>query len=83
MNAQNLPVPEGVKFLYQHLLNSKQIVDIEGYNPELLHIFSKRVLEMLQTDEKDWEKMVPGKVAQLIKEKYLFGFPVEQLEFNY
>lgn len=83
MNAQNLPVPEGVKFLYQHLLNSKQIVDIEGYDPELLYIFSKRVLEMLQIDEEGWEKMVPGKVAQLIREKYLFGFPVEQLEFRY
>ncbi len=83
MNAQNLPVPQGIKFLYQHLLNSKQIVDVEGYHREHLHIFSKRVLEMLQTDEKGWEKMVPGIVAQLIKEKHLFGFPVEQLEFEY
>lgn len=83
MTSLNLPIPEGVKFLYRHLLDNKQIVDVEQYNPDILHIFSKEVLAMIQFDEPGWEKMVPRKIATLIKEKYLFGFPAEHLEFEY
>jgi len=83
MNCQNLPVPEGIKFLYQHLLDNKQIVDIEGFNNEILHIYSTTVLELLQNDSDDWEKFVPAKVSKLIKEKNLFGFPVDHMEFEY
>ncbi len=83
MTAQNAPIPEGLKFLYRHLLDNEQIVDIEGYNPDLLHIYSKQVLELLQKAEAGWENMVPTKVASIIKEKCLFGYPTETLEFDY
>ncbi|MEM9918570.1 MAG: TonB-dependent receptor [Bacteroidota bacterium] len=83
MTTKNLPVPEGIKFLYQHLLNSRQIVDLEKYDEKVLHIYSKAVLQMLQQDEAGWEELVPKKVATLIKEKYLFGFPCEKMEFEY
>ncbi len=83
MTAQNMPIPEGVKFLYRHLLDNRQIVDIEGFNPDLLHIFSKEVLHMLQQGETGWENQVPQKVAVEIKEKFLFGYPCERLEFEY
>jgi len=83
MTCENLPVPEGIKFLYQHLLNCGQIVDIENFNPEILHIFSKEVYRMLKTDEAGWDEMVPAKVADMVRKKCLFGFPYEQKEFNY
>lgn len=83
INCKNLPVPEGIKFLYKHLIDSHQIVDIDKYNPDVLHIFSKQVLEMIKEDEEGWEKLVPAKVAKLIKEKCLFNFPYEQKEFEY
>ncbi|MEO1715086.1 MAG: TonB-dependent receptor, partial [Bacteroidota bacterium] len=83
ITSSNLPLPEGVKFLYQHLLDSRQIVDIQNFNPDILHIFSKEVLQMLQHDVKGWEEMVPAKVANLIREKSLFGFPVQKIEFEY
>lgn len=83
LTAQTLPIPEGVKFLYKHLLDNHQIVDVTGFNHDLLHIFSKEVLRMLQNGEEGWESMVPSQVAHLIKEKYLFGYPAEQMEFNY
>jgi hypothetical protein len=83
MKAQNLPVPEGIKFLYRHLLDSKQIVDISDPHPEILHIYSQEVLDMIQSNEDGWESYVPPKVAALIKEKCLFGFPCQQLEFEY
>lgn len=83
MNAQNMPLPEGVSFLLQHLLNSAQIVDINGFNPDILHIFSKQVLQMLKEGDKAWEEMVPKKVATLIKDNFLFGYPCERMEFEY
>ena len=83
MNVQNVPVPEGVKFLYRHLIDNRQIVDVEGFNPDLLHIFSKQVLSMIQAGESGWESNVPSKVAALIKEKCLFGYPSEKMEFEY
>ena len=83
MNCRNLPVPEGIKFLYRHLLDSQQIVDIEGFNSNYLHIFSKEVLHALQGDEAGWEQFVPTKVAALVKAKCLFGFPCQKMEFEY
>ncbi len=83
MTASNLPIPEGIKFLYKHLLDSRQIIDIAEPNPEILHIYSQAVLEMIQSNEAGWENLVPAKVAMLIKEACLFGFPYQQLEFEY
>ena len=83
MTAENLPVPEGVRFLYQHLLEGKQIVDVEKFNPEYLYIYSKRVLEMIAQSEEGWEQMVPSRVANLVKEKCLFGYPTASVEFAY
>ncbi len=83
MNCHNLPIPDGISFLYKHLLHNEQMVDIEGFDPEILHIYSKEVLRMLRGDEAGWEQMVTPKVAALIKEKCLFGFPCERLEFEY
>lgn len=83
MTAKNLPVPEDVKFLYKHLLDNKQIVDMNQFNKDTLHIYSPRVLKMISENEKGWESQVPRKVAAVIKEKSLFGFPSEQMEFEY
>jgi len=83
MTSQNLPIPEGVKFLYKHLLDNGQIVNIEGYNSKILHIFSASVLQMITNDEAGWEKYLPKKIAATIKEKCLFGYPAEQMQFEY
>ncbi len=83
ISTENIPVPEGAKFIYRHLLDNRQIVNITGFNSDILHIFSKEVLSMIGKGGQNWEHMVPKKVAALIKEKYLFGYPYEQLEFDY
>ncbi len=83
MTAKNLPIPKEITFLYKHLTDGGQIVDIEGFNRSILHIFSKTVLEMIENDEAGWEKFVPKKVAKLIKEQCLFNYPTQKLEFEY
>ena len=83
MTAENVPIPEGVKFLYRHLLDSGQIVDIKEYQGEHLHIYSKKVLAEIEAGEDGWENEVPERVAQLIKGRNLFGYPSEKLAFEY
>ncbi len=83
MTAQNLPIPDGFKSLYLHLLDNRQIADVELFDKNLLHIFSKEVLNLIRQGEPGWEGMVPKKVETLVKEKFLFGYPCEKLEFEY
>ncbi|NJC27088.1 TonB-dependent receptor [Neolewinella antarctica] len=83
MTAQNVPIPEGVKFLYKHLLDSGQIVDITDAHTANLSIYSRDVLHAIESGDEGWEKQVPEKVARLIKDENLFGFPAEKLSFEY
>lgn len=83
MTAQTMPIPDEIRFLYKHLTDGGQITDIKGYNRKILHIFSKTVLEMIANDEEGWERLVPSKVVRLIKEKCLFNYPTQRLEFDY
>lgn len=70
--AQNLPVPPAIHFLYDHLLENRNIVDIHGFNPAVLGIYHKEVLAQIQRGESGWEEKVPPAVARLIQEKRLF-----------
>jgi hypothetical protein len=83
MTCKNLPVPEAIKHLYMHLLVDGKIVDIEKFNQNNMHIFSKQVLDLIQANDETWEEMVPTKVARLIKEKYLFDYPYQTMTFEY
>lgn len=44
MTAENMSVPEGIKFLYQYLLDSKQIVPVHRFNKDILHIYPQTAL---------------------------------------
>ena len=58
---------------YNYLYSNKRIEDIE-YNSEFLNIFSKDVLNKIKSGEVGtWEHMVPDGVADIIKERSLFG----------
>jgi hypothetical protein len=72
--ASSIPVPEGIKFLYQYLLDSQHIVEVTGYNAELLSIFPQNVLQMIQEQSQGWEVYLPDVVSQLIREEGLFGW---------
>lgn len=83
MTSQNIPVAEGMRNLYQHILQQRHIVDIQGYNAETLHIYSPEVFRRIQTDEAGWEKALPAKVAQYIREHFIFGLPCKSINFEY
>jgi hypothetical protein len=72
MTSQNLPLPEGSKYLYQHLLDHRKIVDIEAFNPAVMNIFASDVLADIRAGKPGWEEQVPLKVAAVVKHLGLF-----------
>lgn len=72
LTAQNISKPEDIHFLYQHLLDHRNIVDVRQYNPDILDIYHKDVLRMIRNGEPGWEEKVPPEVARLVQEKRLF-----------
>ena len=73
LNSSNTPIHPRVKALYEYLFFNKRIEDIE-YNKDVLNIFSREVLKLIkECRDGEWEHMVPEGVAEIIKEKSLFG----------
>jgi hypothetical protein len=72
MKAKELMIPEGIKFLYKHLIDSEQIVEITDYDPGSLSIFPWEVLEMIREGKTGWEDKVPEVLVKVIKDKDLF-----------
>ncbi|MDH4468420.1 MAG: hypothetical protein QE271_10200 [Bacteriovoracaceae bacterium] len=72
IDLHNLKISDNLKFLYQHLLHNAALVALDNYDESLLHIFSRKVLNMIQNDEPGYEKYLPKEVATMIKERNLF-----------
>lgn len=79
MTGSTLPVPEGITFLYQYLIDSQHIVDVVDYNADLLHIFPQTVLDMIRSGEPGWERFLPERLAALIKDEGMFGWNEEHV----
>lgn len=77
LNSNNIPIHPRIKDLYNYLQSNGRIKDLE-YNPEILNIFSRDVLKKIKSCETGtWEDMVPEGVAEIIKDKNLFGTSCE------
>lgn len=72
LTTQSVEVPADIHFLYQHLIDHRNLVDVQGFNPDILNIYHKEVLEQIRNKKTGWEKKVPPEVARLIQEKRLF-----------
>ncbi|MDE0534878.1 TonB-dependent receptor [Tenacibaculum sp. L6] len=73
ITSENLMVHPRMKELYKFFKNNGRLIDIKEYDPEILHIFSRKVLKMIKNNEDGWEEMLPKGVSETIKEKRLFG----------
>ena len=73
INSLNLVVSGGMKNLYKYFIKNHRILDISDYNRTYLSIFSWDVLKKIQSNQRGWESSLPENVADLIKEKKLFG----------
>lgn len=71
-------LPENLKNLFRYLLDNNKMEDIHDANVSNLHIISDNVLAMIKKGENGWEKFVPHKVEEAIKEFGLFDYPIER-----
>ncbi|MCB0781251.1 MAG: TonB-dependent receptor, partial [Flavobacteriales bacterium] len=67
MTTANMPVHPRLQPLYDYLLFNKRIVDINTFDPNVLHIFSKHVLDLIRQGKGGWEVLVPPYVDNMIK----------------
>jgi hypothetical protein len=74
VDTKNLELPENLLPLFRYLTGNGKIVDLEGYNPSLLGIYADDVLKMIQRGDEGWQTHVPVYVANIIKEKKVFGY---------
>jgi hypothetical protein len=74
MTTRNMPVHPRLRPLYDYVLFNKRLEDIVNYDPNVLHIFSKAVLDMIRSGKGGWEGMVPPYVDNMIKDNKLFGY---------
>jgi hypothetical protein len=74
MTTANMPVHPRLRPLYDYLLFNKRLVDINNFDPNVLHIFSKQVLDLIRSGKPGWEELVPPYVDNMIKDNKLFGY---------
>ena len=73
-NVGTLAVAPESQCLYTYLLEKGRIEPIREFNEEQLHVYPREVLAKIRAGFPDWETMVPRPVAQLIKDRKLFGY---------
>ncbi len=76
-SCKDLLFQENLIYLFEHLIANDKLEDIRDYNPNLLHIISDNVLAEIKSGQEGWEQSVPEQVAEIIKDKCLFGYPCE------
>lgn len=70
---ENIKVNTSLAKLYGYLADRGSFVNLDNFNADCLHIFSRDVLQRIAAGDGEWEKMVPPAVAELIKKRGFFG----------
>lgn len=73
LTSANLKVNDNLKELYKFFKVNRRIIDVD-YNPKYLDIYSRKVLEMIVNRESGWEDQLPDGVAEMIKDRGMFGY---------
>src|SRR5210317_961394 len=80
LNSENLEVHPRMKELYKFFKYNGKLIDIAGYNSDILDIYSKTVLTMITEGTNGWEEMLPKGIAKTIKRERLFGYSRRKFE---
>ena len=73
-DSNNVKVHPRMKELYKFFKYNGKLQDIVDYDPEIMDIFSREVLQKIHDGETGWESQLPEGIAELIKENNLFGY---------
>jgi hypothetical protein len=73
VDADNIKIDGRVADLYEHICKNRLVTSVTGFDPDVLHIYSRDVLNKIRGGDASWETLVPPKVAEGIKRRGLFG----------
>ena len=71
--SDNLKVHPRMKELYKFFKYNGKVVDITNYDPDILDVYSREVLQMIAEGKSGWEEMLPERTTEMIKEHNLFS----------
>ena len=74
LTSENLKVMPRMKELYKLFKYNGKVCDIKDYDTNIMNVFSREILEMINSGERGWEAMLPEGTADLIKDYRLFGY---------
>ena len=77
--SKNLQVSDSVHELYKYFLYNGRIQDILNYNRGYLDSYSRRILEKIANAKQDWENECPEGVADMIKDRGMFGYKLKYM----
>lgn len=77
ITATQLEVAPNLQSLFRYLIDNQFIREITDYNAEFLRIHPPDALQKIQSGDPAWERMVPPRVVELIKERSFFGYRSE------
>ncbi len=67
-------IPVNLRSLFRYLVENNKLEDVQDANVNNLHIISDNVLAMIKRGDEGWEKFVPRKVQEAIKDHNLFDY---------
>ncbi len=73
ITSENLKVHPRMKELYKFFKYNGRVIDIENFDENIGHIFSREVLRMIHEGEDGWQDMLPEGTPELIEEGNFFG----------
>ena len=74
ITSKDIDIPKELEYLYKHLIYNRMIVDVPNADRDTMKVCSRKVFQLINENDNTWESMVPDFVANIIKERKLFGY---------
>ncbi len=72
--VENVDMPVNVQGLYRHIVQGGRIRQLDNFNADVLHIFSRDILKRIKAGDSSWDSMVPAEIADVIRKRGFFGY---------
>jgi hypothetical protein len=73
ITATNLRVASNLAHLHAYAVENRLIENLKDYDQTCLGVSSRDVLQKIRAGDGTWENLVPPQVAQIIRQRKLFG----------
>ena len=82
ITSANLKVHPRMKELYKFFKYNGKVIDIADFDPDVLNIFSREVLQDIASGKGEWKDRLPDGIADIIMDYHLFGYTRKPITFG-